>query len=125
MTKTTMTLIALIAMLHVYIAWFEIFAWTSVGPGMFETLPPDLFVQTVQMAANQGVYNAFLVAGLIWSLLIRDHDWQRRVATCFLIFVAVAGLAAAATMAVSAGMIQFIPASLALSMLHLGRRSAA
>ena len=79
-------LVALIAVLHLYIAWFEIFAWTSRGPEVFDTLPAELFPQTAQLAANQGVYNAFLAVGLIWALFIRDSIWQRRVAICFLSF---------------------------------------
>ena len=124
MKKAALTLIALIALLHIYIAWFEIFAWTTVGPRIFDTLPPELFGQTTQMAANQGVYNTFLAAGLIWSITISDPVWQHRVAMCFLAFVAIAGLTAAATVAVSSGMVQFIPASLALGLLAAGRRTA-
>ena len=63
-------LIAIIAALHLYIAWFEIFAWTTRGPAIFSSLPADLFSPTTAMAANQGLYNAFLAVGLIWSLLI-------------------------------------------------------
>jgi len=57
-------LVAVIAVLHFYIAWFEMFAWTSRGPEVFESFPPELFEQTIQLAANQGIYNAFLAAGL-------------------------------------------------------------
>lgn len=125
MKTAAKTLIALIALLHLYIAWFEIFAWTTTGPRVFDTFPPELFPQTVEMAANQGVYNAFLAAGLIWSLLIRDPIWQRHVATCFLIFVGVAGGTAAVTIAVSTGLIQIVPAALALILLTLTRKLAA
>ena len=68
-------LVALIAALHSYIAYFEIFAWETTGPRVFATLPADLFADTVLLAANQGMYNAFLAAGLIWSLLIQDRKW--------------------------------------------------
>lgn len=122
MKKGAMILIALIALLHLYIAWFEIFAWTTRGPAVFQTFPPDLFPQTVQMAANQGVYNAFLAVGLIWALFIGDPRWQTNVATCFLLFVAVAGVAAAVTVALRPGLIQIVPSVLALALLHLGRK---
>jgi len=125
MTKIALALIALVALLHFYIAWFEMFAWTSVGPGVFKTFPPELFAQTVEMAANQGIYNAFLAVGLVWSLLIKDAKWQSNIATCFLCFVIVAGIVAAVTVAVRPGMTQIVPASIALIFLHLGRRSAA
>jgi putative membrane protein len=73
------------------------------------------------MAANQGVYNAFLAAGLIWSLLIQDRVWQRRVATCFLLFVFVAGVVAALTVALRPGLFQIIPSTLALLAMTLER----
>ncbi|MBT0956585.1 DUF1304 domain-containing protein [Alphaproteobacteria bacterium KMM 3653] len=119
-----LALTALIALLHLYIAWFELFAWTSRGPVVFETFPPELFAQTTVMAANQGVYNAFLAAGLIWSLLIRDPKWQANIAACFLIFVAIAGAAAALTIALKTGMVQLLPALIALALLALSRRNA-
>ena len=120
MKKIALLLIALISALHFYIAWFEIFAWTTTGPRVFKTLPPELFEQTVAMAANQGIYNAFLAVGLLWSLLIRDPKWQRHVATCFLGFVIVAGIVAAMTVALRPGLMQIVPASIALVLLYLG-----
>jgi putative membrane protein len=117
-------LVALIAGLHAYIAWFEIFAWTSRGPLVFDTFPPELFPETVQLAANQGVYNAFLAAGLIWSLFIQDRAWQRRIATCFLLFVMAAGIAAAITISLRTGMFQMVPSFVTLVVVALNRRSA-
>ncbi|UTH43619.1 DUF1304 domain-containing protein [Loktanella salsilacus] len=125
MKKAALILIALIALLHAYIAWFEIFAWTSRGSVVFDTFPPELFAQTVQMAANQGIYNAFLAAGLIWSLLIKDPKWQFNVAACFLIFVGAAGIMAAVTVALKSGLFQLVPAAIALTLLVLSRRKAA
>jgi putative membrane protein len=123
MKKIALAFVALIAVLHVYIAWFEIFAWTSRGPKVFETFPPELFEQTIQLAANQGIYNAFLAAGLIWSLLIRDPKWQNNIATCFVIFVGVAGITAAITIALSTGLVQIVPSAIALVLLILARRT--
>lgn len=123
MKKVSLILVGLIALLHSYIAWFEIFAWTSRGPKVFETFPPELFEQTKQMAANQGIYNAFLVIGLVWSLLIKDAKWQKNVATCFLAFVAIAGIGAIVTVAVKPGLIQLVPSVIALILLHLGPKS--
>lgn len=123
MRKIALALVAIIALLHLYIAWFEMFAWTSQGPKVFETFPPELFEQTVQMAANQGIYNAFLAIGLAWSLLIKDAKWQNNVAICFLSFVAIAGVVAAVTVSVKPGLIQIVPASIALTLLYLCRKS--
>ncbi len=117
-----LVLVALIAALHLYIAWFEIFAWTTRGPVVFDTFPAELFPQTTQLAANQGVYNAFLAVGLIWALFIRDSVWQRRVAICFLGFVLVAGIAAAITVSLRPGLFQIVPSLLALLIVAFDRR---
>ena len=63
-------LVLLIAALHLYILYFEMFAWESRGPKVFPHFPKDLFTPTKALAANQGLYNGFLAAGLIWSCLI-------------------------------------------------------
>lgn len=115
-------LIGLIAVLHLYIAWFEIFAWESRGPNVFTSFPPDLFSQTIPMAANQGLYNAFLAVGLIWSLTIRDPKWHVNVAACFLLFVAVAGVFGAATVSGRILFVQTVPSVIALVLLFIGRK---
>lgn len=117
-------LVALTAILHLYIAWFEIFAWTSRGPMVFDTFPADLFEPTIQLAANQGVYNAFLAIGLIWSLMIQDRIWQRRVALCFLGFVFIAGVAAAITVSLRPGLFQMLPSGLAMIALAFMAKTA-
>lgn len=114
MPVVAMVLVGLIALLHIYIAWFEMFAWESRGPKVFRDFPKDLFAQTTTLAGNQGLYNGFLAAGLIWSLLIGDPEWSRNVATCFLIFVFVAGLYGAATASRRILYVQSVPAVLAL-----------
>lgn len=121
MRNAALALVALIAVLHVYIAWFEIFAWTSRGPNVFTSFPPELFEQTVQMAANQGIYNAFLAVGLIWALLIKDQKWQFNIAVCFLGFVLAAGVMAAITVALRPGLTQIVPAGIALILLFMSR----
>lgn len=115
-------LIGLIAVLHAYILWFEMFAWESRGPRVFQDFPADLFAPTTAMAANQGLYNGFLAAGLIWSLLIGDQGWSRNVATFFLVCVAVAGVFGAATVSPSILYVQTVPAVAALALLYLGKR---
>ncbi len=122
MKTVGLVLVGLIAMLQLYIAWFEVFAWTSRGPKVFDTFPPELFEQTIQLAANQGIYNAFLAVGLVWSLFIKEEKWQFNIAVCFLVFVAVAGVVAAMTVAIKSGLPQFIPASIALVLLIFSRK---
>lgn len=121
MKVAALVLIGIIALLHFYIAWFEMFAWTTRGPDIFDTFPPDLFEQTIQMAANQGIYNAFLGVGLMWSLFIKETKWQHNVAVCFLGFVAVAGFVASITVAFKSGLPQFVPAVIALILLYLSK----
>ena len=113
--------VALVAALHAWIAWFEAFAWTTRGPRVFTTLPSELFEPTVAMAANRGVYNAFLVVGLVWGLLIRDPAWSRRVLLCFLGFVTVAGLVGAVTVSPRIALVQGAPALLAIVLILLSR----
>lgn len=118
MNLFAMILIAGIAALHLFIAWFEMFAWERRGPKVFRSFPPDLFPRTKVMAANQGLYNGFLAAGLIWALFIQDPDWLRNVAVCFLLFVLVAGLYGAATASRRVLFVQAVPALVALVAVH-------
>ncbi|MGJ8597048.1 DUF1304 domain-containing protein [Sulfitobacter sp.] len=115
-------LMGVIAALHAYIAYFEMFAWEVTGPRVFSTFPPELFGQTTVLAANQGIYNAFLVAGLIWALLIADREWQRKVGTCFLLFVMAAGVVGAVTISPRIMMIQTVPALIAALLLWRSAR---
>lgn len=96
-----------------------------MGKDVFSTFDPALFEDTTELAANQGVYNLFLAAGLIWSLFIREREWHFKVAMVFLGFVAVAGMAAAVTVEVSSGLPQLIPSVLAMIATTLAHRSAA
>lgn len=112
-------LIGLIALFHVYIMWFEMFAWTSRGPKIFNQFPKDLFEPTKALAANQGLYNGFLAAGLFWSLFISDMVWQKNIALCFLLFVLVAGLYGAWSASRKILFVQALPAALAIASLYL------
>lgn len=123
MLMISRVLIGLIAALHAYIAYFEIFAWEATGPRVFPTFAPDLFAQTTDMAANQGIYNAFLAAGLVWALTIADRVWQKKVATCFLLFVMAAGIMAAVTISPRVLLIQTVPALVAALLLWRGART--
>ena len=86
-------IIALVAIEHIYILWMEMFAWETKGKEVFKTaLPAEMFKPTKGLAANQGLYNGFLAAGLIWSFFIEDSKWQTNVALFFLSCVAIAGI---------------------------------
>ena len=103
-----------IALEHIYILWLEMFAWTTQGKKTFKSIPADLFEKTKVLAANQGLYNGFLAAGLIWSLLISDVLWSGHVALFFLSCVAVAGLYGAATASKRIFFVQALPALVVL-----------
>ena len=90
-------LIGLIAFIHIYILVFEMFAWEARGPKIFKSFPRELFSQTKSMAANQGLYNGFLAAGLIWTFFISNQEWQTNVSIFFLSCIAVAGIYVAFT----------------------------
>lgn len=124
MRNAAIVIIAVVAVLHFYIAWFEIFSWTSRGPKVFTDFPKELFDQTTQMAANQGIYNAFLATGLLWSVFIKDKKWQVNVAICFLLFVAIAGVFGALTVTTKTLVIQTLPATIALVLLFASLKSA-
>lgn len=75
------------------------------------------------MAANQGLYNGFLAAGLVWALVfIKDVTWKRNVALFFLSCVAVAGLYGAMTVSQSILFVQTVPAVLAILSLMILKR---
>ncbi|MCZ8167953.1 MAG: DUF1304 domain-containing protein [Flavobacterium sp.] len=107
-------LIAAIALLHGYILWLEMFAWTTQAKKVFRSIPEDLFEKTKVLAANQGLYNGFLAAGLLWSLAITDPIWAKNVALFFLICVFIAGLYGAATASKRIFYVQSVPALLGI-----------
>ncbi|AFK05218.1 protein of unknown function DUF1304 [Emticicia oligotrophica DSM 17448] len=112
-------LIALIAIEHLYILWLEMFAWTTKAPQVFRGLKKELFEPTKALAANQGLYNGFLAAGLIWSLLIDNHLWSFYVAIFFLSCVAIAGIYGGLTAGKRIFYVQALPAIITLVIAHL------
>lgn len=111
--------IGLVVFIHLYIVWLEMFAWTTRGPKVFRGFPKELFPQTKTLAANQGLYNGFLAAGLIWSYFISNAEWQDNVALFFLACVAVAGLYGAATASKKILIVQTVPAAIAMAFVLL------
>jgi putative membrane protein len=112
--------ISLVALEHIYILWLEMFMWTKpLGRKVFSALPSDLFVKTKSLAANQGLYNGFLAAGLIWSLLIQDPIWAKNIAIFFTSCVAIAGIYGAMTAMKKIFFTQALPALIALTIILL------
>jgi putative membrane protein len=110
-------LLLLIALLHLYFLWLEMFAWTRRGPRVFRGFPRDLFKPTRAMAANQGLYNGFLAAGLLWSLWIQDPLWSRNVALFFSCCVTVAGIYGAYSVSRTIFWVQGLPALISIGLL--------
>lgn len=110
-------IIAIVAFLHLYFLWLEMFAWTTKAKKVFRNFPEDLFEPTKTLAANQGLYNGFLSAGLLWSLLIENPEWQIYVALFFLGCVAVAGIYGAITASKKIFMVQAFPALVGIALL--------
>ncbi len=100
---------------------FEMFAWKTKAKDMFKGYPPEFFDQSSVLAANQGLYNYFLAAGLIWSLLISDPDWQYNISTFFLSCIIVAGVYGAVTASKTIFFIQALPAIIAILILLLSK----
>lgn len=119
MTLVGQVLVILVIVIHLYIMWFEMFAWTTRGPKVFRGFAKNMFEPTKAMAANQGLYNGFLAAGLIYSLFIDDAVWQWNIGILFLIFVAVAGIYGAATASKKIIYVQTVPAVLAMLAISL------
>ncbi len=115
MEITIKILIGLVAFLHFYFLYFEMFAWTTKGPKIFRGFPKDLFVPTKSMAANQGLYNGFLAAGLVWTFFISDAVWRDNISLFFLGCVAVAGIYGALTVEKKIFFIQAVPALIAVA----------
>jgi putative membrane protein len=113
-------LVAFVAVEHLYILWLEMFAWESRGRKVFRgALRDDLFSPTKVLAANQGLYNGFLAAGLIWSLFIGDPLWSKNISIFFLSCVAIAGIYGAYTASKKIIFVQTIPAAIALATILL------
>jgi putative membrane protein len=103
-------LVGLVAALHLYFLVLEMFLWTTpTGRRVFGT-DAAFAEQSKALAANQGLYNGFLVAGLVWGLVSQETDVQ----VFFLVCVIVAGLYGAATVNRRILVVQAVPAALAL-----------
>ncbi|MGB5580206.1 MAG: DUF1304 domain-containing protein [Woeseia sp.] len=119
MKKIAALLVALVAIEHIYILVLEMFLWTKPAGLRAFALTPEFAQQTAVLAANQGLYNGFLAAGLIWGLLRKDDGFSIRV--FFLSCVIVAGVFGAFTAKPSILYVQAVPALLALLATLLAR----
>lgn len=120
MTIFSQVLIALVALLHIGFMLLEMLLWDKPRGMKAFNLTPEFAKQSKTLAANQGLYNGFLAAGLFWSLWpIGAPDAGRAIASFFLGCVIVAGLFGAATVSRRILYIQAAPAIVALAALWL------
>ncbi len=111
-------LVGLVALIHLYIVYLEMVLWDTPRGHKAFNLKPDFASASKVLAANQGLYNGFLAAGLIWGLSLGAAGFQIKV--FFLLCVVVAGVYGAATVSRKILYIQTAPAVLALLALWLG-----
>jgi len=120
MRTVAILLTGLVALEHVGIMLLEMFFWDHpVGRKIFNMTPEVSAVSKV-LAANQGLYNGFLAAGLFWGLGRGDG----RVTVFFLVCVAIAGIFGGFTAKTAILVTQFLPAALALAAYFLSRTSS-
>lgn len=110
-------IVALVAALHIYFLVLEMFFWAKPkGLKVFGHTLENAKASAV-LAANQGLYNGFLAAGLIWSLLLNNTEMAQQIKVFFLGCVAIAGLYGAWTVSKKILYVQGLPALLGLILL--------
>ena len=112
-------LIAIVAIEHIYFLWLEMFAWETKGKEVFKTLAPNLFKPTKVLAANQGLYNGFLAAGLIWTFFISNDLWRFYISVFFLSCIMITGIYGAFTVSKKIFYVQAIQAIIVFIFINL------
>jgi len=111
--------IVLVAALHVYFLVLEMFLWrTPFGRRTFGTTAEAADSSAV-LAANQGLYNGFLAAGLLWGLIWYGVVDGRPILTFFLACVVVAGIYGGVTVSRRILLVQALPAAIAAALLWI------
>jgi len=111
--------IALVALLHVYFLVLEMFLWEKPAGRRAFGQSREQAAATKVLAANQGLYNGFLAAGLFWGLSLGPDGTREKV--FFLACVLVAGLYGGATASRKILFVQALPAAIGLGLLALAR----
>lgn len=120
METTANALVALVAVLHAYILVLEMFLWEKSPGRKLSGFDAELARASAPLAANQGLYNGFLSAGLVWGL-IADEPTGFRVQVFFLVCVLLAGLYGGLTANRRILLAQALPGALALTAVLLAR----
>ena len=107
-------MVGFVAFLHLVFLFLEMFLWnTKIGHNIFK-LDSDFAKKSSVLASNQGLYNGFLAAGLIWSLCTSDGQESFHLKVFFLVCVIVAGVYGAMTANKNIFFLQAMPAIVAL-----------
>ena len=109
-------LVGIVALLHVYILVLEMFLWTKPAGMRAFRRTPEQARDSATLAANQGLYNGFLAAGLAWSLVQPDAAFARELKLFFLACVLVAGIYGGLTASRKILFVQAAPALLGLAL---------
>ncbi|MCH9651970.1 MAG: DUF1304 domain-containing protein [Deltaproteobacteria bacterium] len=120
MTMLANVLVVLVALLHLYFLVLEMFLWTGRQGRRLHGFKPEMAQATAPLAANQGLYNGFLAAGLLWGLYLGSAGFQ--IVIFFLICVLVAGIYGAWSVSKRIFYVQALPAALALALVLLSSR---
>ncbi len=107
-------LVSLVAILHIYFLILEMFLWTKPKGLKVFGQSHEQAKATAVLAANQGLYNGFLAAGLIWSLLTPNPEFSRQLSLFFLICVLIAALYGGYSVSKKILIVQGTPAILAI-----------
>ena len=107
-------LVALVAIEHIYILILEMFLWTKPRTLKVFGLTAEFAEKTKAMAANQGLYNGFLAAGLIWGLSHSNLAFGLQIQIFFLLCVIIAAIYGAVTVQKSILFVQGLPGLVAL-----------
>ncbi|WP_031069781.1 DUF1304 domain-containing protein [Streptomyces sp. NRRL WC-3742] len=110
--------VVMLALLHVYILVLEMFLWTTPRARASFGTSEAFALETKAMAANQGLYNGFLAAGLLWGAFASDPVGFR-VTVFFAVCVAVAGVFGAVTASRKILFVQTVPAAVVLALVLL------
>lgn len=115
MSAIALVLVALVALEHAYFLYLEMFAWTAASTRRSFGTTAEFALASKSLAANQGLYNGFLAAGLVWSILHPDPLVGRQIALFFLACVLVAAAYGGWSVKRSIMIIQGLPSLLALA----------
>ncbi|REE88539.1 putative membrane protein [Paenibacillus taihuensis] len=107
-------LVGLVALEHLYILVLEMFLWTTPRAMKSFGMTKEEAVATKTLAANQGLYNGFLAAGLVWGMVHPNDQTGESIEIFFLICILVAALYGGATAKRSIWFVQGMPALIAL-----------